>query len=87
MWQGRLRQQVELERDGAVRAVQLELADLQQRLRMADQAAAEARTDIARLKLEQHEDTRTTEVSKLTCAPCACFCQHFPTRTIFSGCP
>ncbi|KAK9904052.1 hypothetical protein WJX75_003480 [Coccomyxa subellipsoidea] len=61
MEQGRLRQQLELDRDGAVRAVQLELTDAQQRLRLAEQAGAEARADIFRLKQEQHEDARATE--------------------------
>jgi hypothetical protein len=45
-----------------VRAVQLELTDAQQRLRLAEQAGAEARADIFRLKQEQHEDARATEV-------------------------
>ena len=45
-----------------MRAVQLELTDAQQRLRLAEQAGAEARADIFRLKQEQHEDARATEV-------------------------
>lgn len=45
-----------------MQAVQLELTDAQQRLRLAEQASAEARADFFRLKQEQHEDSRATEV-------------------------
>ena len=45
-----------------VHVLQLEIKDLQQQLRLAEQAGSEARADNARLKQEQQEDSRTTEV-------------------------
>lgn len=51
-----------MERDRAVHEVQLQLSEVQQRLRLAEQAAAEARSDAARLKQEYNQDSLTTEV-------------------------
>lgn len=65
--QERLKQQLEMERDSTVHVLQLEIKDLQQQLRLAEQAGAEARTDNARLKQEQQEDSRATEVSSPLC--------------------
>ena len=74
--QGRLAQDLRLEAEAARHASELQQAELQQRLRLSEEACGAAREDAARLKQEQREDARMMEVqpclhavSQLCCGP------------------
>ena len=60
--QERLAQELHLELEGAGHRAELQAAELQQRLRLSEEACAAARADASRLKQEQHEDARMMEV-------------------------
>ena len=60
--QGRLAQELHLELEAAGHRAELQAAELQQRLRLSEEACAAARADASRLKQEQHEDARMMEV-------------------------
>ena len=60
--QGRLAQELSLELEAAEHRAELQAAELQQRLRLSEEAGAAARSDIGRLKQEQNEDARMMEV-------------------------
>ena len=60
--QERLAQDLRLEAEVARHASELQLAELQQRLRLSEEACGTARKDVGRLKQEQHEDARMMEV-------------------------
>ena len=60
--QGRLAQELGLELEAAEHRAELQVAELQQRLRLSEEAGAAARSDIGRLKQEQNEDARMMEV-------------------------
>ena len=60
--QGRLAQDLRLEAEAARHTLELQLAELQQRLRLSEEACAAAREDAGRLKQEQCEDACMMEV-------------------------
>ena len=60
--QGRLLQELKLELATADHRAELQAAELQQRLRLSEEAGGAARSDVARLKQEQNEDARMMEV-------------------------
>ncbi len=60
--QGRLVQELNLELEAAEHRADLQIAELQQRLRLSEEACAAARSDVGRLKQEQNEDARLMEV-------------------------
>ena len=61
--QGRLVQELNLELEASEHRAELQVAELQQRLRLSEEACAAARSDVGRLKQEQNEDARLMEVS------------------------
>ena len=68
--QDRLAQDLRLEAEAAQHATELQLAELQQRLRLSEEACGAALEDVGRLKQEQHEDARMMEV-RPCCSPSA----------------
>ena len=60
--QGRLVQELNLELEASEHRTELQVAELQQRLRLSEEASAAARGDVGRLKQEQNEDARLMEV-------------------------